>query len=165
MKEVWKTKMHKVKIVHWRNWIVHICTVCCFIALVTSFEQNEKILTLSPSLLPSRVPITLPAPSCLLVWWSNTLNNTMGCTTTSVTTEVSPGALLLRAIAAAAEEGADLLDRRSAGEHPYVVGWARAAMVILQWFRRGEEVSRWGWGQTEPTLTLSYSPRTKRVRK
>ena len=47
---------------------------------------------------------------------------------------------MLRAIAAAAEEGADLLDRRSAGEHPYVVGWARAAMVILQWFGRGEEV-------------------------
>ena len=55
----------------------------------------------------------------------------MGCTTTSVTTEVSPGALLLRAIAAAAEEGADLLDRRSAGEHPYVVGWARAAAMVI----------------------------------
>lgn len=140
--------------------IVHMR--CCFIDLAT-FEQNEKIilLTLSPSLLPSRVPITLPAPSCLLVWWSNTLSNTMGCTTTSVTTEVSPGALLLRAIAAAAEEGPDLLDRRSAGEHPYVVGWARAAAMVVSYtgfWWRGE----WGGGvgQTEPTPTI-LSPRTK----
>ncbi len=84
----------------------------------------------------------------------------MGCTTTSVTTEVSPGALLLRAIAAAAEEGADLLDRRSAGEHPYVVGWARAAaMVIILFFamvrvREKRERTRRGEDRQSPRRHL-----------
>ena len=84
----------------------------------------------------------------------------MGCTTTSVTTEVSPGALLLRAIAAAAEEGPALLDRRSAGEHPYVVGWATAAMVIIFFCKVGVGVG-WGWCGERMEEGDRHSPRTR----
>ena len=66
--------------------------------------------------------MTLPAPSCLLVWWSSTLRSTRGCTFTWLAGTVSDEA----DAATAASDRAGLVSMR-AGELPYVVG---ATMAI-----------------------------------
>ena len=53
----------------------------------TNWNKNKSFCfslqhTFLPSLRPSKVPITLPEPSCRRVWWSKTCNKTNGWTIT-----------------------------------------------------------------------------------
>jgi hypothetical protein len=79
-----KVGKDNIKLLTWSDW----WGSPCLYLLTNEFLNLDSIkinLTLSPSLRPRRVPITRPELSWRLVWWSKTLSNTRGWTTTEFT--------------------------------------------------------------------------------